>query len=1097
MPEFEELQLQVSLVDNASPQIDLIRRNIKELTAAKSDIESLRQKNAEFGEQLRQVAGAVARGPEAWLKFAASFGAVGVAVEAVGHSVFELSGELKKFGEEMLKIDVVAKRAGTDPGTVQNFIEIARTVGISAETVNRELIQMRQNIAGNIEGLTAAAQRVAFLPGGSEIFRRLQENLRTTHIAEEQAIMIKRSIDEYTEIVTKEAGTQEAAFAREKLSQIYGPREIIEKFPAQIEQMTVVRKQIAEREAAASKEVVRLQGEIINNFNAIFGMLKVNLMEDTLFGQGLLLIRDTLKGMREDMEAARREKRERQEKGEPEPSPWFGKRGPEQFLPWNWGDPKQKGKMPIWEWFKSKLGGGQQQQQQGGATEPQKLMGGDGVAGFSGPYAPMTPESWKGAADWAEQLHGDYSTNIERRDLMGDQNDETRKLIEQIRRTNALLSGEEEPTQKLGLLTTQMGGLPRGLGAGAGVGGIPPMGTGGLPPVAGGGGDGRGAPPGGAPSSGTSGTPNVGYPALGTPDLPRASYAGVQGLPGTPSGPAPGQPAQVPEALPRQGLPGGPSGPALTPEQRRAAGGGGAGGPEAPLPGGTGSSAIYNKLLAAYKNSSVVGTIPSDGARFGFKTGSAEEWARFGMIIAAAESDYNPKTAVSNRSEQSFGIFQYNHPQVPGGNAFDVDASVKQFVADSESSMKTHGGLIGSGRGASATGSILYRRFSTIQSTPPPSRTRQAEEAIAAAQRQPVAPPSTTAAPSVPQPGGRQLPTAPITGTVWGALGEPRGAYGGLKAHRHAGVDIGAPEGTPVYAHSDGVVVKSEFQKGATGGIVTVRYADGTEAKYMHLSDTGVVKPGQKVTAGQPIGLSGYSPAARSAGAHLHMELRDKNGALLDPLEYFGWGSSKSGATPEAARGTKTVANVPFGAQTPVPTRVAGPSQVTTTQPPITTPRVTELPSGTMTETATGTTWSAAREAQSERDRDNRRNIAISHMPGWQGGPTEPETEWQMRGGDFGARARRARGIFRPRGGEEEPDRSMLDRTSAGGLMRRRMLGTGKIDVTVKSHGQESVSQKGPFKPVKWHRHTQMQEADHGPAIANDAAGGDPGAGPG
>src|SRR6516162_2637072 len=197
MPEFEELQLQVSLVDNASPQIDLIRRNIKELTAAKSDIESLRQKNAEFGEQLRQVAGAVARGPEAWLKFAASFGAVGVAVEAVGHSVFELSGELKKFGEEMLKIDVVAKRAGTDPGTVQNFIEIARTVGISAETVNRELIQMRQNIAGNIEGLTAAAQRVAFLPGGSEIFRRLQENLRTTHIAEEQAIMIKRSIDEY------------------------------------------------------------------------------------------------------------------------------------------------------------------------------------------------------------------------------------------------------------------------------------------------------------------------------------------------------------------------------------------------------------------------------------------------------------------------------------------------------------------------------------------------------------------------------------------------------------------------------------------------------------------------------------------------------------------------------------------------------------------------------------------------------------------------------------------------------------------------------------------------------------------------------------
>jgi hypothetical protein len=135
-----------------------------------------------------------------------------------------------------------------------------------------------------------------------------------------------------------------------------------------------------------------------------------------------------------------------------------------------------------------------------------------------------------------------------------------------------------------------------------------------------------------------------------------------------------------------------------------------------------------------------------------------------------------------------------------------------------------------------------------------------------------------------------------------------------LKAHAHAGVDIGAPEGTPVQALGDGVVVKSEFQKGATGGIVTVRYADGTEAKYMHLSDTTIVKPGQKVTAGQLLGLSGYSPAARSSGAHLHYELRDKNGRLLDPLEYHGWGSSSRGY--ESARGTQVVAGQSFGGGT-------------------------------------------------------------------------------------------------------------------------------------------------------------------------------------
>ena len=42
----------------------------------------------------------------------------------------------------------------------------------------------------------------------------------------------------------------------------------------------------------------------------------------------------------------------------------------------------------------------------------------EGVKNFTGPYAPMTPQSWKAAADWAEHLHGDHSINIERRDLI-------------------------------------------------------------------------------------------------------------------------------------------------------------------------------------------------------------------------------------------------------------------------------------------------------------------------------------------------------------------------------------------------------------------------------------------------------------------------------------------------------------------------------------------------------------------------------------------------------------------------------------------------------------------------------------------------------
>src|SRR5262249_43397702 len=67
---------------------------------------------------------------------------------------------------------------------------------------------------------------------------------------------------------------------------------------------------------------------------------------------------------------------------------------------------------------------------------------------------------------------------------------------------------------------------------------------------------------------------------------------------------------------------------------------------------------------------------------------------------------------------------------------------------------------------------------------------------------------------------------SPITGTLWQGIGAPR------SGHRHAGFDIGAPEGTPIYSMGPGTVIRSGFQGGITGGIVVIRYDNGIEAKY-------------------------------------------------------------------------------------------------------------------------------------------------------------------------------------------------------------------------------------------------------------------------
>jgi TP901 family phage tail tape measure protein len=128
-----------------------------------------------------------------------------------------------------------------------------------------------------------------------------------------------------------------------------------------------------------------------------------------------------------------------------------------------------------------------------------------------------------------------------------------------------------------------------------------------------------------------------------------------------------------------------------------------------PATGGAGAS-IYNKLRSAYEKSGLVGTIPPGGEKFGFKTGSADEWARFGTGVAKAESNFNPRDQNLSDPGGSFGIMQYAHNQVPGGNAFDVDASIAAFVRDSKTSVESGHGL--------NPGGILGRRFSTIGNHP-------------------------------------------------------------------------------------------------------------------------------------------------------------------------------------------------------------------------------------------------------------------------------------------------------------------------------------------------------------------------------------------
>ncbi|WDS37663.1 peptidoglycan DD-metalloendopeptidase family protein [Pseudoxanthomonas sp.] len=103
-------------------------------------------------------------------------------------------------------------------------------------------------------------------------------------------------------------------------------------------------------------------------------------------------------------------------------------------------------------------------------------------------------------------------------------------------------------------------------------------------------------------------------------------------------------------------------------------------------------------------------------------------------------------------------------------------------------------------------------------------------------------------------------------------------------------IDFALPEGTPVLAARDGVVmqVEGDFDKagldkekfGGRSNFVRILHGDGTMALYAHLKPEGVlVRAGQSVTTGQRIGLSGNT--GFSTAPHLHFVVQVNTGMRL------------------------------------------------------------------------------------------------------------------------------------------------------------------------------------------------------------------------
>jgi murein DD-endopeptidase MepM/ murein hydrolase activator NlpD len=116
--------------------------------------------------------------------------------------------------------------------------------------------------------------------------------------------------------------------------------------------------------------------------------------------------------------------------------------------------------------------------------------------------------------------------------------------------------------------------------------------------------------------------------------------------------------------------------------------------------------------------------------------------------------------------------------------------------------------------------------------------------------------------------------------SLWGA----QRILNGTPARPHYGIDLAAPEGTPIHAPAPGLVVFAEPDMHFEGGLVLIDHGQGLITAYLHQSRIDVT-PGRRLARGDTIGRVGMK--GRATGPHLcwRMKWRDRN---LDPSLMIG-----------------------------------------------------------------------------------------------------------------------------------------------------------------------------------------------------------------
>jgi murein DD-endopeptidase MepM/ murein hydrolase activator NlpD len=169
-------------------------------------------------------------------------------------------------------------------------------------------------------------------------------------------------------------------------------------------------------------------------------------------------------------------------------------------------------------------------------------------------------------------------------------------------------------------------------------------------------------------------------------------------------------------------------------------------------------------------------------------------------------------------------------------------------------------------------------RSERTAAAPPAQATPQAPATKAAPSKAPTKAATPKAAPAKPKPTATKKAAPAWVSPMPGA--ENTSCFGQRWGVLHAGLDLAAPENTPIRAIGAGTVTAAGWAFSGYGISVVIDHGNGVFTHYAHQNRTAV-SIGDRVKPGQVIGYEGST--GDSTGPHLHFEVHKGMWNQVDP----------------------------------------------------------------------------------------------------------------------------------------------------------------------------------------------------------------------